>query len=224
MKDFGFETGSSGTAWTLSRGTNYSATISTTKPRTGLYSVKVNTDSSVTTTVRAARSSNSLTAGKTYTLSAYVNTTGITAFNGNGIYLQVKDASDNTWKSNYLNYKTVDTMDNGWVRISVTFTAKVSGAHTVGIYSNKSVGTFYADDFQLEVGEAPSLTNLLENGNMSTTDYGWTLSESASYSGGTLMIAGDPLDDTTNASQTVKINLPGSQTYVLSGGKCKRSS
>ena len=217
MKDFGFENGSSGTAWSLSSGTSYSATISTTKPRTGQYSVKVNTGSSVTATVSATRSSNSLTAGKTYTLSAYVNTTGITAFNGNGIYLQVKDSSGNTWKSNYLNYTTVDTMDNGWVRISVTFTAEVSGAHTVGIYSNKTVGTFYADDFQLEVGEAPSNTNLLENGDMSTTDYAWTLPEYSSYYDGTLQLYGDARLIEASATQTVKINLPGTQTFVLSG-------
>ena len=207
---------STSNAWTFS-----GASRASTNPRTGSYSVKGTLSSNGTQ--YAQKSSESLTSGKTYTFSAYVNTSGATNFYGTGVYLKVSDGT-NTWESNPVNYATSTAVDDGWVRVSVTFTAKTSAAHTVSVY-NSGVSQFYADDFQLEAGEAPSSYNLVENGNMRMSDHGWTMgtdarfstSRGAASSSDSLKVTGNPADQTTNAYQDIALNLPGSQTYVLSG-------
>ena len=208
LRNTGFELGS---GWTL---TNTS--IVQTGQRTGMYALKGTMLTSGT--VSADRTTEALVQGTTYTFSAYVNTNGVTNFGSEGICLQVSQGS-NTWTSPKLNYKS--GINGGWVRISVTFTAASSAAHTVSVRcdgSSEANGTFYVDDLQLEVGEAPSNVNLLENGNMAMSSYNWVLSDAASVVGDDyLQINGSPADTAANASQTVNINLPSSETYVLSG-------
>lgn len=207
---------STSNAWTFS-----GASRASTNPRTGAYSVKGTLSSNGTQ--YAQKSSESLTANTTYTLSAYVNTSGATNFYGIGVYLKVSDGT-NSWTSHPVNYATAAAVDDGWVRVSVTFTAKTSAAHTISVY-NSGVSQFYADDFQLEVGEAPSSYNLVENGNMKMSDHGWTMGTDARYStsrgaassSDSLKVTGNPADQTTNAYQDIALNLPGTQTYVLSG-------
>ena len=189
--------------------------------RTGTYSIKGTLGDN--STQYAQYSSESLTANTTYTLSAYINTSGATNFYGTGVYLKVSDGT-NSWTSHPVNYATATAVDDGWVRVSVTFTAKTSAAHTISVY-NSGVSQFYADDFQLEVGEAPSSYNLVENGNMKMSDHGWIMGTDARYSTSrgaassfdSLKVTGNPADQTTNAYQDIALNLPGSQTYVLSG-------
>ena len=207
---------STSNAWTFS-GTSRSSN----KPRTGSYAVYGTQTAG--SKIYAQKSSESLTAGVTYTLSAYVNTTGISSFSDNGIYLQVANGS-NTWKSSPINYKTASEVDDGWVRVSVTFTALASGTHTVSIVNDGCNGYFYADDFQLEKGDAPSSHNLVENGGMEMSSHGWTMGSGASYATNTnvsnnrmILINGDPTDKATNAYQDIIINQTVEQTYVLSG-------
>lgn len=205
-------------SWTTS-----GTTISSAKSRTGSKSICGTASSSGTQ--YAQKASESLTAGTTYTFSGFVNTSGITSFSGTGVYLKVSDSSGHSWESYPVNYATSNAVDNGWVRISVSFTAQSSGAHTVAVYNHGGVGTFYADDFQLEKGEAPSTHNLVENGSMQMSSYGWTMGSGAAYSttkgvagsSTSLRVRGTPTDRTTNAYQDVPLNLPGTQTYVLSG-------
>lgn len=215
MRNTGLEGSSS--IWTLS-----GASISTSNPRSGAKSIKGTLSGSGTQYARA--SSEKLDAGKTYTFSAFVNTEDVTRFDGKGIYLKVSNGS-NAWESHPVNYTTASTVDDGWVRISVTFTPVTTGAHTIAIYNEGAVGTFYADDFQLERGEAPSSYNLIENGGMEMdVDY-WTMgsnarlstSRGAASSAASLKITANPADRGTNAYQDVILNLPGTQTYVLSG-------
>ena len=60
---------------------------------------------------------------------------------------------------------------------------------------------------------------------METSGYGWTMGSGASYYSGkgvaassnSIRINGNPTDQGTNAYQDVSLNLPGTQTYVLSG-------
>lgn len=208
--------------WTYSN-----AVDTTTKPRTSLRSMEA-TLTSASEVAYATRASRSLTTGKTYTLSAYVNTSGVTSISGTGVYLKVTDSSGNSFTGESLNYKTSASIDGGWERISVTFSAQETGNHTVGIYGTGIVGTFYADDVQLELGDAPSKYNLVENGNMNINRYGWTFGSNASYESGigvnttgsserALKIQGNPTDTAANATQVVSVNLPGTQSYVLSG-------
>ena len=203
--------------WTFS-----GASRATTKPRTGSYSIKGTLDSNGTQ--YAMKSSEKLTAGKKYTFSAYVNTSEVTKFEGSGVCLLVTDGSQ-SWTSNYVNYTTSNEVDNGWVRISVSFTAPATDIYGITIFNSGCIGTFYADDVQVEEAEAPSSYNLLENGNMETSGYGWTMGSGASYYAGkgvaassnSIRINGNPTDQGTNAYQDVALNLPGTQTYVLSG-------
>lgn len=208
---------SSSDEWTFS-----GASRATTKPRTGSYSIKGTLDSNGTQ--YAMKSSEKLTAGKKYTFSAYVNTSEVTKFEGSGVCLLVTDGSQ-SWTSNYVNYTTSNEVDDGWVRISVSFTAPATDIYGITIFNSGCIGTFYADDVQVEEAEAPSSYNLLENGNMETSGYGWTMGSGASYYSGkgvaassnSIRINGNPTDQGTNAYQDVALNLPGSQTYVLSG-------
>ena len=145
-----------------------------------------------------------------------------------GVLLRVSDGT-NTWSGDMVNYTTSSAVDDGWVRISVTFTAQQSVAHTITIRGVGVTGSWYVDDLQLEVGEAPSNRNLLENGNMETANYAWTHTDVATVDATTpvsfvsadgrnvLRILGNPESETTSSTQTVMLNLPGSQTYVLSG-------
>lgn len=208
---------STSNAWTFS-----GASRATTNPRTGAYSIKGTLTSNETQ--YAMKSSETLTAGKTYTVSAYVNTSDVTRFDGAGVSLMVTDGSQ-SWNSNYVNYITSDTVDDGWVRISVTFKAPSTDTYGITIFNSGSIGTVYADDIQMEEAEAPSSYNLLENGSMEMSSYGWTMGNGAAYSTSdgvaasstSLKINGNPTDQTTNAYQDVTLNLPASQTYVLSG-------
>ncbi len=203
--------------WTFS-----GASRATTKPRTGNHSIKGTLDSNGTQ--YAMKSSEKLTAGKKYTFSAYVNTSEVTKFEGSGVCLLVTDGSQ-SWTSNYVNYTTSNEVDDGWVRISVSFTAPATDIYGITIFNSGCIGTFYADDVQVEEAEAPSSYNLLENGNMETSGYGWTMGSGASYYSGkgvaassnSIRINGNPTDQGTNAYQDVALNLPGTQTYVLSG-------
>lgn len=217
IRNSSFESTSSN-AWNLSN-----TSISTTTPRSGTNSLK-GTLSNTTATVSASKASESLVAKNTYTLSGFVNTCDITEVSGDGIYLKVSDSNGNSWLSEAVRYTTSTNVDDGWVRISVTFTAESSTAHTIGVYGTGVIGTFYVDDLQLESGVAPSNRNMLENGNMQISGYAWSLGTDAGYSSGTgtkssqaMKITGSPIDDTTNAYQDVVVNLPGTQTYVLSG-------
>ena len=214
LKNTSIETTS---GWTLN-----GVTRSTTKPRTGAYSIKGTLSSNGSQ--YAMKSSEMLTAGKAYTVSAYVNTSEVTRFEGGGIQLVVTDGTQG-WHSSPVNYITSSDVDGGWVRISVTFTAPTTDTYGITVVNSGAIGTFYADDFQMEQAEAPSSYNLLENGSMELSNHGWTMGTGAAYSTAkgvaasstSIKITGDPEDDTTNAYQDVVLNQPGTQTYVLSG-------
>ncbi|MBO5016357.1 MAG: hypothetical protein J6C92_11155, partial [Bacteroidaceae bacterium] len=219
LQDFGFEVGTSGTSWAFSDVSNIDAQvgINSEKPRTGTNSLHVRIGSGVTNEVSSSHVTKALKAGTTYTLSAYFNTSGVTAFDGRGLCLLVTKSGNTVAKSNYLNYKTSAAVDNGWIRWSVTFTAAADGVHALGIFCHGTEGHIYVDDLQLEDGNAPSNHNLLENGNMSSSSYGWTLGAGCSYDTQRMKITGSPASINTYAYQDVPINLPSDETYVLSG-------
>lgn len=215
LQNGGLEDGTTG--WTFNNGTSRA----TTKPRTGAYSIKGTLSS--TGSQYALISSGTLTAGKTYTISGYVNTSGITNLQGGAISLMVTDGSK-SWTSQLVNYITSPAVDDGWVRISVTFTPDATDEYGIIVNNSGAIGTFYADDLQVEEGDAPSSYNLVANGNMEGTGR-WTMGTNAAFSTSygvagsakSLRVAGDPLSASTNAYQDIVLNLPGTQTYVLSG-------
>lgn len=59
-------------------------------------------------------SSGTLTAGKPYTVSGYVNTSAVTKIEGGGVSITVTDGSQG-WTSQWINYITSTAVDDGWV-------------------------------------------------------------------------------------------------------------
>lgn len=179
------------------------------------------------TTMTASVQTDSLSANRSYTLSGYVKTTAATGFLGDGIYLKVTAPSGTAWTSEKLNVKTSSGIDSGWTRLSVSFTAPETGSYTVSVVADGLTGSFYADDLQLEYGETPSTLNLLRNADMQVENDGWSLHTRAAFCNGiglpqevsgaySLRIYGDAYTN-CEAYQEVAINLPATQTYVLSG-------
>lgn len=155
LRNFGFESTASDVAWQTYKTSSDStavvnAVINTDKPRTGAKSFKTWITPGKVGLTGTSKASNLLQANMTYILSAYVNTSQAQAFAGKGVYLQVKDTSGNTWKSPCVNYKTSSLVDDGWVRLSLTFKTKVKCNHTVSIYNDGVGGVTFADDVQLE--------------------------------------------------------------------------
>ena len=224
----GFE--SSG-GWTIynvgSAEDGYAAAITGTgKTRTGAKAFKTWVKSGVTQTVGIYRTSYALTKGKTYTLSAWVNTTeaDTSALASGGIVLKVKRGAEEYLAEGLVNYKTGSGINGGWERVSLTFIPQVSAAYEIGVYDRSMPGNVYIDDLQLEEGEAPSTHNLLENGSFTQGTTGWSrgntggvTTASGGRSGNALKVTGSPTAEDRNATQTVPLNQPGSQTYVLSG-------
>ena len=184
-------------------GWNFGSSRQQTNARTGKYALAL--------TQNVTSSAVNLIGGTTYTFSAYVDTSAASGFSGRGIYLKAGD----TCEGIPINYKT--SADDKWARISVTFTAPTDGTYTFSICRDGVSGTVYVDDVQLETGEAPSNYNLLENGSFSMGKNCWVTPDASTVTNGALTLVGSPNDATANASQTVQINLPSTETYVLSG-------
>ena len=171
LKNHGFETtSSSGNPWTRSN-TSYVAFAST-YAHTGKYSLKmVSTASRMVDATQTA----SVTAGETYTFSAY--------FSGQaGAKLQVLNGSDVLATSDSV--MTAGTVGAEWTRGSVTFTVP-SGVTSVTVkieLPSDSAGTVYVDSAQLEVGASPNRYNMIQNGDFSDGTTAWTTSSRISSS------------------------------------------
>lgn len=214
LRNSSFDVADSSNAWTFTGG----AFPSLSKPRTGTTSLKF-----IGSSPKTVSKSQSLEGGQAYTLSCYINTTEMTVMPENGIYLLVQDENGNSWKSDYFDYQTAEEVDNGWMRMSVSFTTVIEGLHTFSICSSGGTGTLCVDDFQLEKGSAPSNRNMLENGDFAGVTYGWSFSTGSyptftqNFSGAAAAIVGSPSNGNARATQNVSINLSGAETYVLSG-------
>lgn len=183
----------------------------------------------------ALRQSVQLTQGVTYTFSAYVNTYTVNQFgDGCGAYIGFQnhtDGMDFVEKSELIDYRTNPSIENGWERLSVSFTPEADGAYylVVGMQGAQGIAAF--DDVQLEVGDTVSSVNLLQNsgfevGSQLSTYWsgigstGNTLAdpknEIAVVRGQVLHISGASSAD-KQVSQNVKINQDSDVTFLLSG-------
>ena len=171
LKNHGFETtSSSGNPWTRSNTSN--ATFSSTYAHTGKYSLKMVSTSSAAI---SATQTVSVTAGKTYTFSAYF--TGQT-----GAKLYALNGSTEIAHSDPV--PTFGTTGTDWMRGVVTFKVP-SGVSSVTLkieLPKTSVGTVYADSAQLEVGSTPNRYNMIQNGDFSDGMTAWTASSHISSS------------------------------------------
>ena len=216
----GFENTSSN-AWTLTAGSS----ISTEKPRTGVYSLKVLAGQNG---VRASKNSRTLYTGMTYTLSGYINTSQLANIDNFSVYFMARDVSGTEFRGENFSYRTLESVDDGWMRISMTFTAQVTGPYTISVHCTGGAGSIYLDDLQLERGSAPSNRNMLENGNIQESTTGWTICGSvfptASYglpreneTTYAMAVMSTPINANAKFYQTVPINLSSDVTYILSG-------
>ena len=224
LRNHGFELDSP--AWGLPTSIGGMAEIQSAKVRTGTKAFHAKVKDQSTGTTGARQTTNTLAAGVTYTLSAYVNTSGSTSFLGRGVYLQVMDGSNVVATSECLNYATNSAVDDGWVRLSLPFTAPEKKAYTACVYTHCVGGDIYVDDFQLERADTPSSLNLLENGSLQHWGHGWTLGSLAAYKtdcglfsqdhyANSIQVGGDTNTESC-AYQDVPINKTG-KTFVLSG-------
>lgn len=122
--------------------------------------------------------------GQTYTLSAYVKTTGMSG-SGEGAQLLLKRTDGTTVAAS----RSV-AADSDWTRLEVTYTHPTdAAAESLAVHlSNRSVGTAYFDCVQLEMSAGASRYNLLENGDFRTgawggqSVFGWNFSSNCTSS------------------------------------------
>ncbi len=164
-----------------------------------------------------------------YTFSAYVKVTsiGTSTTNGNGVRISIKDSSDNVLAtSRFITAVTSTDIDNGWVRLSCTYEATSTDTVKVIVGLTGVTGTVYVDDVQFERNEVASPYNLVQNGSFIRGNSYWenpnngTYASVTQYDGTTgyaMKITGGPEKGDASAAQTINVNLPGTETYVLSG-------
>ena len=174
-----------------------------------------------------------LTKGKTYSFSGYVKTSQCTDTNADTrkAYLNVLNPSGTSVaKSKEIDYLTPTSIENGWERLSVTFTPEANGSYQVCADSEFFIGLSYWDDFQLEEGDASSSYNMLDDGDFGLDGWRYTADGNVSFHKETIMsslgehvinnnyveITGNP----TAASECwkhVPVNQTADNTYVISG-------
>ena len=162
----------------------------------------------------------------TYTFSAYVNTTGLLSCDTNGgIYAAFADKNGKFLARGIkVNYATNANVDDGWERVHVTYTVPTAGTYRCMVLAENAYGPVYYDDLQLERGSAASTANLLQNGWFrSVTDpQEWTTTnlhlynETGNESNYIGYLWGNPYG-MKRSSQTIPINKPATDTYLLSG-------
>ncbi len=131
----------------------------------------------------------------TYTLSAYLKSKDIGAAHdeetGAGIWIDQKNASGATIRQDMersLTGTTDSEFDNGWVRLTLTFTVAENNTKAevfAGIAN--TTGTVWIDSMQLETGEVANKLNLIKNSGFQSTTNGkldhWSFSETPAGSG-----------------------------------------
>ncbi len=149
----------------------------------------------------------------TYTLSAYVKSSGLYApYAGNGIFIRMGET-----------YTTISRSTGGWERISVTATVASAQNVTLSVGLVNASGTVYIDCLQLEAGDAPSAYNMVENGRFDS-DYGWIYS-SASYSPYHVVFVGGKYNSMSHVRQSIQLNRSSDTTFHFSGWyTCKAAS
>ncbi len=142
--------------------------------------------------LRQMLTSQTVVPGETYTLSGYVRTVGqtplVSGTYGAGllVYCYMADGSTTSYYSDYISSDTDSSINNGWRKLSVTFTVPVDAIKTsVNLLQRGTNGNAYFDALQLEKGKVANKYNFLENGSFENSNalygygnYNLTLSDS----------------------------------------------
>lgn len=221
-------------SWTSSCSANASAAARTTitndeNRRHGTGGLNLYLSSSATSSNYAGiYRSASLTGGKPYTLSAYFSASSYMNWNGGAkLELLVQNSSGTTLETHLLtDAKPNAAMEDGWQRVSATYTPAGSGNYRFLFKLSGCNGTAYLDDLQLEQAEAASTYNLLQNGSFENTLSGnWSINGMSKSSLTTTLkpfgTSGVKVTGSQNAirraSQTITLNCSSDTTFLLSG-------
>ena len=173
-------------AWNETTGTA-SGTYTSEKSHIGARSYKITRPSSSNSFRAIGFYYLYLEGGKTYTLSAYVNTKDMVS-NGKGASLLFID-SEKLYESEYI----TETTDK-WQRLSLKFTTKTSEYVSICMNMCEATGSVYFDNIQLEEGDLSDY-NLLENAGFeddnSSSPRGWNASTNIGSISETHKIAGN---------------------------------
>jgi RHS repeat-associated protein len=156
--------------WGSSTGTTGAADI----PYSGNKSMRITKTNGVDQHFMA-QTFTDLTPGKTYTFSAYVKTEGVSNLNQQGAQLWIRycDASS-VWQM--AESKAVSGTQD-WQRLETTFTYSVGACSPTVIVRAvlaQETGTAYFDALQLEEGSIANRYNLIENGDFTHDETGWS--------------------------------------------------
>ena len=221
-------------SWTSSCSANASAAARTTitndeNRRHGTGGLNLYLSSSATSSNYAGiYRSASLTGGKPYTLSAYFSASSYMNWNsGAKLELLVQNSSGTTLETHLLtDAKPNAAMEDGWQRVSATYTPAGSGNYRFLFKLSGCNSTAYLDDLQLEQAEAASTYNLLQNGSFENTLSGnWSINGMSKSSLTTTLkpfgTSGVKVTGSQNAirraSQTITLNCSSDTTFLLSG-------
>ncbi|WP_407385373.1 RHS repeat domain-containing protein [Ruminococcus sp.] len=177
LKNHGFETSS---GWTNSvwHGSNsFTGTYDQSQKTYGKKSYKIQSTSYNNTSAgRAYQDITTLEPGSTYTLSGYIK---VTELSGNqsvsGAVIDAtsfnRDSSTPDYYSEYINEVTDPAINNGWRRVSISFTVPDDSYKIrVNIALRAAIGTAYFDGIQLEKANTAGSYNLLENSSFETSE------------------------------------------------------
>ena len=182
----------------------------------GNSSLRVASNSAVSNSTVGYKQTVTLGAGS-YTASGYIRTSSVSG-TGAGIAVAAPDGTVIA-RSKCVTGTTNTSIDNGWQRISMSFTAPTSANYSIIFGITNGTGTAFFDCLQLESGSNCSNVNLLENAGMQTLS-NWNNNSSKYIATGLigkgLAISGNP-GSKRYLSQTVAINTATNDTFVLSG-------
>ena len=209
IKDGGME--ASAGWFPVSNVNDYTRTFTTEDSLYGSYSLKIS--KTTTNGIVGMRQYATIPAAGTYTLSAYVKTSGVTSENG-GACIQL-----GTTLSEYVTVTTDTTVQNGWRRISVTHTFENAGTYDVYLFLHSASGTAYFDNVQLEKAEVESDYNFIQNSSFRSST-GWTgtftTPETEAYRGHVGSVTGSAAS-AKSVYQTIPLNVPANTTFMVSG-------
>jgi len=172
----------------------------------------------------------SLSAGKTYTFSAYVHVPDGTAFCADGaVYLSLVNSSGTTLAhSEGVNYST-GNVGSGWIRLTATVKITTSCTANARFCATGFSGSVYADAFQLEEEDCAATFNIVEDGSFEYTSSFAASSDTHWYKTGTATISSASgtyfgskavklpgRDDYQRISRSIPVNAPLSSTFILS--------
>ena len=145
---------------------SYSSGLNTTDKYCGKSSLKITVDKETDTSIGRLAFANRITAGKTYTASAYIKTQNVSSKGGAGLYVAIRNASGAVI---YIRFSDFVTGTTDWQRVTLTFTVpNDANVYEVRLHCGitYSSGTMLVDNVQLEEGPVANRYNLLENGSL----------------------------------------------------------